>query len=1605
LGNCGVRESYMNSIAYFDIELNSNDEISDIGCVLENGKEFHKNSSKEFLEFIKNSNFLCGHNIIIHDIPRLQKKENPNCFDKKILIDTLYLSPLLFPSKPYHNLVKDYKLQRDEINNPLIDSIKAKILFEDELKQFDKLDSEFKEILYYLLQDKNEFSGFFKFISYESRLTKTEIISTIQKCFTEKICEFADINSIIEKSPKDFAYSLAIINAEDKSSITPPWVIREFKEVQVILHKLKNTHCNKKECKYCNDALDAFKGLRKYFGYDKFRIFNDDPLQEKAVVAAIENKSILVLFPTGGGKSITFQLPALLNWENIKGLTVVISPLQSLMKDQVDNLYEKDITSAVTINGLLDPIERGKVFEQTFDGEASILYISPESLRSSSIENLLIGRTISRFVIDEAHCFSAWGQDFRVDYQYIGDFIRALKIKKGINYIPISCFTATAKPQVVEDIRSYFKEKLSIELEIFQTNADRKNLEFEVTEKKEDNDNKYKYLRNLLDSHPNVPVIVYVSRTRKAEEIAKKLQQNGFEACAYHGKMDKQEKSKNQDDFKNNRKSIIVATSAFGMGVDKSDVEMVIHYDISDSLENYIQEAGRAGRNENIKAHCHIFFDENDLDNHFTLLNETKLELKEIKEIWQAIKNFTELKNSLSLSALEIAREAGWNDEIRDIETKVLSAVAALEDSKFIERKQNLPRVYANSILTKNASEAINKINQSEQFKNGQKENAIRIIKKLFSSKSKRLSTEEEAEARVDYISDQLGIELKEVIEILTKLREEKILADTKDLTAFIKKRSNTNHSLSIINSHILIEDILLKALETNKKRFNLKELNEQANLKETSIKKFKNIINFWSIKKWVERKRVDSSNHIALVPRIPVLDLQKKTKKLQSLSKIIIQYLHTKANQYPSTELEVLVEFSILELIECSEKDTGFFDDSITAYDIEDTLFYLSKIEAIKIEGGFLVFYKRIQIEKKENNRIQYKKENYEKLDLYYKNKTQQIHIVGKYAKMMIEDKNKAIQFVKDYFSKPYSEFLKTYFQGTHSKEINQVITTSKFKELFGGLSEQQLEIINDKENDFIVVTAGAGSGKTKVLAHKLASLLLMEDIKKEQLLMLTFSRAAATEFKIRLMQIIGNSAHFVEIKTFHSYCFDLLGKVGNTIESESVIIDAVSAIKSELVEKHHITKSVLVIDEAQDIDDKQYALINILIEKNEGIRVILVGDDDQNVFGFRGSDSKFMKDFIVKHNAAKYELIHNYRSYKNLVEYSNNFVQTISNRLKTKSIIAFNQQNGIIKLTSYQNPNFLEGLILDIEKSKVSGTTCILTQTNYEASMIKGLLVRKGISVKIIQNNDGFELKNLYELHFFTTTLFASNESPVIEPKVWTEAKEKFRKKFLKSIHFNLCKKIIGMFEKTNQLKKYKTDWVTYLKESKIEDFVSADDNTIIISTIHKAKGKEFDNVFLYLENFEIDSSEEKKRLLYVAFTRPKKRLHIHYNGNFLENIKADKLERIYDDSIYADPKYISYLISLKDIQLDYSYFVPSRIAPLSSGDNLTILEDGLGNRKNEKILKFSLKLKKELEMYANKGYRIKEAKVNFIVYWKNKDKLEEVKTVLPEIVLERA
>ena len=1592
----------MRSIVFFDAEVSNNGgEILDIGAVRGDGVKLHTASQSAFSNFVRGYRFFCGHNIVQHDLRYLR-----NCIEQAspsfIPIDTLAWSPLLFPMRPYHALVKDDKLQSDSLNNPLNDALKAKELFDDELGAFYRLPIRLRKIFCGLLNREERFYGFFRFVNEQPT---HELEQEIRSFFEGKICSNADIGKMITDTSVELAYALALVNTEDRYSVVPPWVQRQYPQVNNVMRRLRAEHCEE-GCSYCDRRLDVCARLKDIFGFDGFRTYGGEPLQEKAARAAVDGKSLLAVFPTGGGKSVTFQLPALIAGDTQRGLTVVISPLQSLMKDQVDNLAERGIVDAVAINGLLSPVERAEAMERVSSGMASLLYISPEALRSASIERLLMSRNVVRFVIDEAHCFSAWGQDFRVDYLYIGDFIRQLQEKKNPQIrIAVSCFTATAKQKVISDICDYFRQKLGLELELFTTAATRTNLHYNVIYKEND-DEKYLQLRDLI-REKNCPCIVYVSRTKRTHMLAKRLTGDGFPALPYNGKMESSEKVANQEAFLKDQVKIMVATSAFGMGVDKKDVGLVVHYDISASLEDYIQEAGRAGRDQSLQAECYVLFDDEDLDKHFILLNQTKLSMGEIQQIWKAIKDLTRNRSTLCLSALEIARQAGWDDSVNEIETRVRTAIAALENAGYVERGKNVPRIYANSILVDTMAEASKRLDLSKRFNETQRKIAKRIMKSLISSRSIAQAGNDDAESRVDYLADRLGLEREVIENTITALREDGLLADTMDLSAYIRKGDNGNRSAAIVKRFARLEEFLIERILAQPAVFSYKEINDEAitrGLTTSTVRNIKTILYYWTICRHI-RKEINAADERAIL--MPVEELSVMRRKFHQrivLVQFIIDYLYKKVQVEKEQDEKIAVEFSLLGVLNAfnNRAERQIDDFTATAEDVRGALLYLSKIGAMDLEGGFMVLYSAIHLERKVmNNAIRYKNEDYRQLNEYYRHKIQQIHIVGEYAHMMVRSYDDALNFVNDYFLMEYRQFLAKYFKGNRLNEINRNITPGKYDKLFSALSETQLKIVDDDTSKYIVVAAGPGSGKTRVLVHKLASLLMLEDVKHEQLLMLTFSRSAATQFKLRLLELIGNAAHYVEIKTFHSYCFDLLGKIGRLEDVNDVVRQAAQMIESGEVEIGRITKSVLVIDEAQDMDHNEAALIHALMSRNEDMRVIAVGDDDQNIYEFRGSDSGHMRKLIDKFGATRYELLENYRSNRSVVSLANHFAPTISNRMKNQPLIPMRSETGMVEIVHQCSRNLEEPVVQEILRRGCDDSTCILTATNEEALRVMGLLLQNGIPARLIQSNGGFDLYQLAEIRFFMKKLRTSQMSPTISDEEWDRAIAQLCEKYRGSTCLPACLQLLETFSSVSRTK-YRTDLEEFIRESNYEDFLPETEGAVVVSTMHKAKGREFDRVYVMLGNYDI-SDDRGKRVLYVAMTRAKKELYIHHNGSFVgEELPEDVVCR--EDAVnYPAPEKIMLHLGHRDVVLNFFKGKKQRILSMKSGEPLQWSGDYL-LADTGAVVKFSQKCREELAHLTAHGYRILRAEIRFVVAWKGEEDSEESAVILPTLYLEK-
>lgn len=339
------------------------------------------------------------------------------------------------------------------------------------------------------------------------------------------------------------------------------------------------------------EEKDALKErLKEVFGYSQFR-----GNQEVIIRNLLDGKNTFVIMPTGAGKSLCYQLPAMMR----EGLAVVISPLIALMKNQVDQMNAYGV-NARFLNSTLSKGEITRLKKDAMNGNVKLLYVAPESLNKEETIDFLKKVNVSFVAIDEAHCISEWGHDFRPEYRRIKTMIQ------NLGDMPVIALTATATPKVQIDIQKNLQME---DADVFLSSFNRKNLYYEVRPKKE---TKKQLIRFLKDNKGKSGIIYCLSR-KKVEEIAKLISVNGFKAAPYHAGLDPDVRMKNQDDFLNEEVDIIVATIAFGMGIDKPDVRFVVHYDVPKSLEGYYQETGRGGR-DGLEGHCLMFYSHNDLN-------------------------------------------------------------------------------------------------------------------------------------------------------------------------------------------------------------------------------------------------------------------------------------------------------------------------------------------------------------------------------------------------------------------------------------------------------------------------------------------------------------------------------------------------------------------------------------------------------------------------------------------------------------------------------------------------------------------------------------------------------------------------------------------------------------------------------------------------------------------------------------------------------------------------------------------------------------------------------------------------------------------------------
>jgi ATP-dependent DNA helicase RecQ len=506
----------------------------------------------------------------------------------------------------------------------------------------------------------------------------------------------------------------------------------------------------------------AFELLKKYWGHHQFR-----PLQLEIIREVLNSRDVLALLPTGGGKSVCFQIPALLS----EGTTLVISPLIALMKDQVENLKKKQISAAAIYSGM-DQREVDRILDNCVFGHTSLLYVSPERLSTDLFQDRVKKMKIPLIAVDEAHCISQWGYDFRPSYLEIS------KLREVLPGIPVIALTATATSEVVKDIQEklLFKQK-----NVLRKSFERPNLTYWVTET-EDKENRILEILKKISG----PAIIYVQNRRKARDIAVWLNQNKVIADYYHAGLSPDERNKKQTSWIAEKVRVIVSTNAFGMGIDKSNVRLVIHYQIPASMEAYFQEAGRAGRDE-AQAFAILLYQKADGKKLWHQFEESFPDLNFVKRVYQALGNYYQL-------AIGSGKDLGFDFDIIQFSkiykfelNLVVHAIKQLEEEGWLAVTE---AVYAPSRLQIIVSR---ETLYDFQIKHPKMDLLLKTILRNYQG-----AFAHPVSIRENFLADQLKISTSDLIRFLQHLSDQRMLdyfpKKDKPQLFFVNERIDSTH-------------------------------------------------------------------------------------------------------------------------------------------------------------------------------------------------------------------------------------------------------------------------------------------------------------------------------------------------------------------------------------------------------------------------------------------------------------------------------------------------------------------------------------------------------------------------------------------------------------------------------------------------------------------------------------------------------------------------------------------------------------------------------------------------------------------------------------------
>lgn len=1284
--------------------------------------------------------WLMGHNILGHDLKYLKAVVPEAAWLKVPVIDTLWLSPLAFPQNPYHRLIKNHKIISSEINSPLADCHACWQLFQDQCTAFGKIKAEKPEefALWTALSDIPLPYRLSDDIMIPKRDTSPDVkklIDTIWLMMQDnndqgrlKVCRtrFLELMKTDIHNPDIYpslGYALSWLKVSGGNSVLAPWVRHQFPETARLIAELRDHDCGSTECRYCQDTLNPEAQLQRYFKLPTFRdVKGFDGGQRAVVQSGMEGLHTLAVLPTGGGKSLCYQLPALNRYYRNGGLTIVVSPLQSLMKDQLDGLEKKGATCAAMLNGLVEVVERAQILDKTALGDIGILFVAPEQFRNRSFITAISQRQINGWVFDEAHCLSKWGHDFRPDYLYAVKFIAEYSKNSG-TVAPVSCFTATAKPDVLADITHHFREEMGIEFRQFIGDNARDNLFYDVQEISDDL--KKQKINELLHrelDHQSGGAVVFVGRRKSAETYSNYLKEQGWACEHFHAGLGNNEKADIQNQFIGGSLRVIVATNAFGMGVDKSDVRLVIHAEITGSLENYLQEAGRAGRDQE-DAKCVLLYDGKDVDTQFSISKMSQIELRDLKSVWKKVGWLNQAAygkdhcGEIVATGGEILRDTeeymSFDSDDRQANTKVKTVLAWLERADLLERKENQTRIFPARSGRLNLDEAL-AIIEKNKFSKRISEIYQTIAEIVFKAP-------EDAPLSTDDLVQATACSFTELRGHLKKLEELGILTNDTHMTVILRT-DNIKPADKRLAQVIAWEEKLWQILKNEIpeadqgiwQNLSLSAVCHQMHEVglETNPAEIKLLMQSLADDKAAERTNSSGSfqirdvgnNLLKIRFKNPKSDswenLQNNAELRRNIGLCLLPFLMAKTNGV--RQKDVMVETRMGELVQ------QLADDLVLSVQIpadrrelllRQTLLFMHKQGIIKLNHGMTILRHAMTIipnPKALSAKRQYLAEDYKPLSIFYGEKRFQIHVMQEYALRALKNLTEGLNLVRDYFGLEEKNFKNKWFKG-RLKELDEPASPQTLREITDGLNEMQKAVVTDQSGSNRLILAGPGSGKTRVIVHRVAYLLRVQHVPASAIIVLTFNRLAAQEVKRRLFGLVGPLAAAVTVMTYDGMAMRLLGvrfdsnnrEYGKSQFKEwcrqaaAMLSDDLENDDGNDETRERIMAGFryILVDEYQDISEEHYRLVSALAGRKRAeedkLTILAVGDDDQNIYAFNGTSNEYIHRFQKDYDVAQPDyLTYNYRSTQYIISAANSVINGMTGRLKTLHPIVINPE-----------------------------------------------------------------------------------------------------------------------------------------------------------------------------------------------------------------------------------------------------------------------------------------------------------------------------------------